>query len=35
MTFVQIMANMKTKCRLEAEAVSTKDVRAIDVSKTF
>ena len=26
---------MKTKCRLEAEAVSTKDVRAIDVSKTF
>ena len=31
----RIMANMKTKCRLEAEAVSTKDVRAIDVSKTF
>ena len=31
----RIMANMKTKCRLEAEAVSTKDVRAVDVSKTF
>ena len=31
----RIKANMKTKCRLQSEAVSTKDIRAVDVAKNL